>query len=129
MLKDRGVPADMAERYIHPPGMKFGFHRDLFGIIDIIACTTKGILGVQSCGNQFSEHLKTITEKRLSETRTWLLSGGLLELWAWRRVKVKRGGKAMTWKPRALAFYLADGKVRWTDLSLEDEGPGEEIEA
>lgn len=39
----------------------------------------------------------------------WLSTPGtVLELWAWRKVKAKRGGKAMVWRPRIVEVTLKD---------------------
>jgi hypothetical protein len=101
---------------------------DLFGIIDIIALDhgdddewsiekgtwiahPGGVIGVQSCGTAFSEHYKKITQTKAKEARDWLLTPGTsLELWGWRKIKVKRGGKAMRCEPRIHKFTLDDLK-------------------
>jgi hypothetical protein len=83
--------------------------KDLFGIIDIVVTAgDRGILGVQSTGQDFSGHHKKLTEDKREECVRWLKAGGLLELWGWRKVKVKRGGKAMVWKPRIKVYTLGD---------------------
>lgn len=84
--------------------------KDLFGIIDIIALDPEhGVVGIQSCGQDFAAHERTILVERHEETRDWLSTpGATLELWGWRRVKVKRGGKAVRWTPRIRSFSLAD---------------------
>lgn len=95
----------------------------MFNIIDIVAldhgystitneCYRKGgVIGVQSCGTAFSEHLKKLTIEKAEDTRNWLLTPGTsLELWGWRKVKVKRGGKAMKYEPRVQVITLDDLK-------------------
>lgn len=82
-------------------GRHAGVRQDLFGIVDILALDLKyGFVGVQCTGNDFSGHLKKLTQEKAVECLDWLKAGGRLELWAWRKVKVKRGGKAETWSPR-----------------------------
>lgn len=76
---------------------------DLFGIIDIIAIG-EDTIGVQSCGQAFSEHDKKIMESDSREP--WLKAGNRLILIGWRKVKKKRGGKAMVWKPRIKEYKL-----------------------
>lgn len=67
------------------------------------------IFGVQACaGNDFAEHLRTMTIDRARSTLLWLKSGGSIELWGWRRVKVKRGGKAVIWQPRIKKIGIED---------------------
>lgn len=80
---------------------------DMFNIIDIVALDPKGVVGVQSCGQSFAAHYRKLTEEKAEETTNWLETPGTsLELWGWRKVKVKRGGKAVVWKPRILEITL-----------------------
>lgn len=74
---------------------------DLFGIIDLVAIGGPRILGVQSCGQNFAEHDRTILASPY--TKLWL-KGGDLVLIGWRKVKKVRGGKAMVWKER-IKYY------------------------
>ena len=107
-LRKRGYRVDIVERWIPIPG-GHGRRRDLFNIIDILALSTDFILGVQSCGNSFSAHWKKLTEDEAENTWDWLsMPYTRLEIWAWRKVKVKRGGKAVRWEPRIKAITLAD---------------------
>jgi hypothetical protein len=101
-LKERGFTCGIVERF-NRFGGPFGIRQDLFGFIDIIAIhRIEGIVGVQSCGQAFSAHYKKITEEKYNECQEWLLCGGKVELYGWRKLKVKRGGKAMRWTPRVL---------------------------
>jgi len=96
---------DIVERWI--PGANI--RKDLFGIIDIIALdSARGIIGVQSTGSAFSAHWEKLTVSHVDSTRRWLEVGGVLELWGWRKVKVKRGGKAEVWEPRIAVITLDD---------------------
>ena len=83
-----------------------GKRHDLFGIIDIIAMGNGHICGVQSCGSGFAEHKRTILES--DKALDWIANKGKLLLVAWRKVKKKRGGKAMIWVPRIYEFTLDD---------------------
>ena len=85
-----------------------GIRQDLFGIIDVIALDPeRGVVGVQSCGSSFSEHLDKLLNERTQECIDWLETPGtVLELWGWRKVKLKRGGKAVRWKPRMLEITM-----------------------
>jgi len=103
-LKKQGVYCDIVERWIknpkHPAG---GFRRDYRGIIDIIGLDlrTGKIRGVQSCGNSFSAHYKKLTIEERENSVLWLsFPTTTLEIWAWRKVKKKRGGKLKIWMPR-----------------------------
>ena len=113
-LKDQGFKTGIVERYISGiqkeddhwiPGRRI----DLFGIIDIIAINNFVTVGVQSCGQAFSEHHKKLTEEKIDDVIDWL-AGGSRELWliGWRKLKLKRGGKAMRWKPRIRVYFLSE---------------------
>ncbi len=108
-LRELGRLSQIVEKF-NPHVGKFGIRQDLFGIIDIICLDpTDGIIGVQSCGSSFAEHARTISEEKYENTTKWLKAGGKLELWGWRKVKLKRGGKALRWKPRIADVTLGDG--------------------
>jgi len=81
---------------------------DLLGIIDVIALAPGRIVGVQVCGEDFAAHWRKITEERRSNTAAWLIAGGELEIHAWRKVKVKRGGKMAVWRPRIVSVGIGD---------------------
>ncbi len=126
-LRNLGLHPWMVERWI--PGARI--REDLFNIIDIIALdhggpakitdeagrTIKGrfkggVIGVQSCGQSFSAHWRKLTIEKAEMSRLWLETNGCsLQLWGWRRLKVKRGGKAMKWTPRVKEITLSDLKL------------------
>jgi len=85
-----------------------GIRKDLFGFIDIISISPRGICyGVQSCGQAYSEHKRKILESEIAPQ--WLASNNRLMLIGWRKVKEKpRVGKRMIWKPRIYEFTLED---------------------
>ena len=97
-FREMGFAVGIVERYINFTRQRI----DLFGIIDIIAIRQGEIIGIQSCGQAFSSHLKKMNESEYTEK--WLASGAGLQLWGWRKVKKKRGGKAMVYKPRVHCF-------------------------
>ena len=105
-LRQEGYICGIVERFLSHVG-PFGIHQDLFGIFDIIAIMPRGICGIQSCsGSKFTEHDRTILESEFS--LEWLKAEGHIELWGWRKVKAKRGGKQMIWKPRLKVYSLKD---------------------
>lgn len=114
--KDQGRIVGIVERFnafIGPHGIR----QDLFGFIDIIAIDSEsGIVGVQSTGSAFSAHIRKLTEERNEALYEWLRHAEV-ELWGWRKVKLKRGGKAMRWKPRVADFSInADtGEIDWRE--------------
>lgn len=104
-VRSQGWDADIVERFNAYAG-KFGQRKDLFGVIDIIALTEKGITGIQSCGQSFAEHDRKILEEPMA--LKWLEKGGSLMLIGWRKVKLKRGGKALRWQPRIKEYTVND---------------------
>lgn len=108
-LRDQGRKCGMVERF-NPHVGPHGIRQDLFGIIDIIALDPeRGVVGIQSTGQAFAAHEQKLLEERRQDTIDWLSTPGTsLELWGWRKVKVKRGGKAMRWEPRIRTFTLDD---------------------
>lgn len=99
-LRQQGRVCGIVERFNSFVG-PHGIRQDLFGFIDIISLDPeRGIVGVQSCGSSFSAHKRKILEECTMNAIEWLNSGGVIEIWGWRKVKLKRGGKAMRWRPR-----------------------------
>lgn len=97
--RDLGFSCWMVERY-----NSFTKKRtDLFNIIDIIAIG-QDTIGIQSCGQAFSEHDHKLMDSEYREP--WLKAGNRLILIGWRKVKKVRGGKAMVWKPRIKEYEL-----------------------
>jgi hypothetical protein len=94
-LRKRGAVCGMAEHW-NP----FDHRRhDLFGFIDIVILEPGQITAIQSTGpNGHADHKRKI----LAEPRAklWLEAGGRIELWSWRKLLVKRGGKAKRWTER-----------------------------
>ena len=78
--------------------------RDFLGVIDLIAVTPDGILGVQvtSGTNHAARRTKALAEQRL---QLWLEAGGRFAIWSWS----KRGaaGKRKQWALREEAITLA----------------------
>lgn len=83
---------------------------DLFGIIDRIALIEGfRVCGIQSTGiNQKRKHLETILSNE--NTINWLKRGDLF-LVCWRKVKVKRGGKAFRYMPDVTMFFITQDGV------------------
>lgn len=111
-LRNQGRVCAITEKWVsipnHPGG---GVRRDLFGVIDVLALDpVRGFVGVQCCaGSGFNAHWIKMTQERAQESLDWLKTpGGVLELWGWRRLKVKRGGKAMVWRPRIREITIED---------------------
>jgi hypothetical protein len=104
-MREQGRLCGIVERF-NRYGGSFGIRQDLFGFIDIIAMDpVDGIIAIQSCGQDFSGHVKKLTEERNELVFEWL-KHAKLELWGWRQVKLNRGGVAMRWQPRIMDFSL-----------------------
>lgn len=110
-LRNEGVTAGIVERFNQFVG-PHGIRQDLFGFIDVIAVypDERGITGVQCCaGSGHAAHRTKIMENE--HAPAWLKAGGRIELWSWRKLKVKRGGKAMRWVPKMEVFEFRDGEL------------------
>lgn len=110
--RKRGWEAQVVERRVP----KSFITLDLFGVIDIVALTPEGILGIQATSG--TNHSSRI-EKILGEPRAkkWLAAGGKLEVWSW----AKRGarGKRKTWTLRTEAVRLDRLDRRVTNESID----------
>lgn len=104
-----GWLADRVEQF-NPYAGKFGQRKDMFGFADIVALGENSIIAIQSCGQSFSEHNKKLTEDEIVAPNVlkWLSCNGRLILVSWRKVKMKRGGKAMRWEPRIKEYKIKD---------------------
>ena len=108
--RQSGHTAAVVEKF-NPHVGKFGVRQDLFSIIDVIALDhDRGIIGIQACtGSSYQEHIRKLTRQEAARSRDWLKTpGAILEIWGWRKIKVRRGGKAVVWKPRIKEITLED---------------------
>jgi hypothetical protein len=85
-LEKDGWITDPVERWISTPkGARPGFHRDLYGCLDIVAMRpgNLALLGVQSTsfGHRKDRLRKVLDEPRM---RTWLMSGCQIWVLGWR---------------------------------------------
>ncbi len=121
-MRQQGRICAIVEKFNQYAG-PFGVRIDLFGIIDIICLSPDmGVVGVQACGQDFKAHERKILEEKSQESIDWLETqtrckhcirltpATSLELWGWRKVKLRPGAKAMRWKPRVRIFTLDDFK-------------------
>ena len=115
LLRDQGYTVDMAEKWqiIKYRDKKTGklktsgVRKDLFGFMDIEAIRGDETLAVQSCGTDFKAHDRKILAEPNAEK--WIQGRDRgITLIGWRKVKKKRGGKAMVWKPRIKNYTLED---------------------
>ena len=108
-IRSQGWIADKVEQF-NPYAGKFGQRKDMFGFADIVAMGENSIIAIQSCGQSFAEHDRKITQDETVAPLAlkWIESGGRLLLIGWRKVKLKRGGKAMRWSPRIKEYSIKD---------------------
>lgn len=105
------------------PGGPPGIRQDLFGIIDVITLDpVRGVVGIQCCaGSGYATHYRKIIEEHTQDFYDWITTPGTaFELWAWRKVKVVKGGKAEIWSPRIRPITI-------DDLSAHNEAPNADL--
>lgn len=113
-MKDQGRLCAIAEKFNSFVG-SYGIRQDLFGFIDIIAIDpVDGIIAIQSCGQSFKAHVDKMLGERNENMYEWL-KHARVELWGWRKVKLKRGGKAMRWKPRIADFWIEGDTIKYAE--------------
>lgn len=119
-LRDRGLVCAIVEKWNQYAG-PFGIRQDLFGIIDVLALDPqRGVIGVQSTGQDFAGHMEKLKTERFEECRNWLSTPGTsLELWGWRKVRKVRGGTGLFWQPRVHVFSLDEFPVGGLVVSEE----------
>lgn len=125
-LRKQGIVSGVVERF-NPHVGEHGIRQDLFGIIDVIATDhSRGVIGIQCCsGSGLSSHWKKLTVEKYLATLNWLRTPGAhLEIWAWRKLKVKRGGKAVRWEPKIVTVTFKDikGKRQWPSTRRSSTG-------
>lgn len=82
-IPDRRATTPGQEGNARPGG---GVRKDLFGIIDLIAIRDNRIVGIQCSGyTAIKEHVDKI--ESAPATIPWLLAGGLIEVWAFKKTK------------------------------------------
>lgn len=108
-LREQGAICLVVERWNQHVG-PHGIRQDLHGIVDILVLDPeRGFLGIQACGQSFAAHKRKLVEELAQNCIDWLSTpGGCLEIWSWRKVKVKRGGKAMRWQPKIYEITKKD---------------------
>lgn len=104
-----------------------GWKTDLFGIIDFIAINEKTLLGIQSCGSDFSAHiLKMLLHERAS-TKLWLKRPKrylILIGWTKRKhpgsKKTIKEGAMMVHTPRIAIFTFNKNKLTYYEINKSD---------
>lgn len=113
-MREQGRLCGIVERFNAHVG-PFGIRQDFMGFADIICIDpVQGIVAIQSCGQDWSGHVKKMLEERNEAMYQWIKHAPI-ELWAWRKIKLKRGGKAERWVPR-----IGDVKLSGETLVIEE---------
>lgn len=85
-----------------------GLRHDLMGFIDGIAFGIGHTIYLQACGQDWQPHVDKILGSCAIDAQRVILAGNDLVLIGWRRLKVRRGGKAVRWVPRIREFTMED---------------------
>ena len=103
-FRKEGFTCEIVERFV------FNHRKDFLSCIDIMIMKEghKKIIGIQCFSTAWTEHQRKILEEFPEGARFWL-SLKYADFWfmGWRKLKVKRGGKAFRYVPRF-------GKVKLT---------------
>lgn len=90
--RKEGMLAGVTERW-NPHAR---IRQDLFGFIDLIVLDGDGAIGVQATsGSNAAKRIHKIVDE--PKARTWLENGQRIEVWSWRKIKLKRGGLRYRW--------------------------------
>lgn len=119
-MKERGRKCGIVERFIHNRHVGRGIRSDLFGLFDLVAMAPKeGIIGIQVCGRDFAPHYRKITEDLAETAIMWMNSGGHIEIWSWRLLLIKRGGKKKKYQPRVHKIIYEDFKCKYIPKGID----------
>ena len=101
-LRARGWMYEITERWNQYDHKR----HDLFAFIDIVVLSPCSILAIQTGIGGHAAHRDKILSS--PEARQWLISGGRVQIWTWRKVKLKRGSKALRWNVKIEEIRLKD---------------------
>lgn len=94
-----------------------GAREDFFHFIDIIAIDSDAVVAIQACTNSSAEHRGRIMHSEYA--MAWALTGNPIELWCWRKLKKKRGGVQMVWKPKIEIITKEDFETTFEERKEE----------
>jgi len=112
-----GWTIDVAEYWLPPRGdMPHGRRRDLFGCIDLMAVTPRGVLAIQATsGSNTNARVRKSTDECGEFLQQWLRWPNVMfEVWGW--TKYKRPVARKLWRPRRVAIVLRAGQLETRDL-------------
>ncbi len=108
-FRDYGYSIGMVERWVG------GYRHDYLGVVDAFAFKPgkEKIIAIQIFGSDWSEHRRKVIDDQ-HEGAKELLSNKNFEFIfiGWRKLKLKRGGKAVRWTPRFGKVTLSKKKKK-----------------
>jgi hypothetical protein len=115
-LRDLGHEPEVVEHYNSFTKQR----KDLFGFADIISPSGHDIWAVQTFTTAWNQHIDKLKEDIVfPKVVLWLNSGGRILFIGWRKVKKKRGGKQMVWRPRLSEIFIEYGEIIQADAPRE----------
>lgn len=102
-LRDMGLIAQITERW----NVFARRRQDLFGFVDVLALDTRNatILGIQTTsGVNVAHRIKKILASK--NLRPFVLAGGAVEVWGWRKTKGGIRGGVARWRLRRVRIVL-----------------------
>lgn len=81
----------------------------MFNFCDILCLDRSRTIAVQAMGADINKHKQKLLENQF--VIPWLQAGNELQFWAWRKLKVKRGGKAMRWDCKVIDILLVNNEI------------------
>lgn len=121
-FRDRNSLVEVVERW--NPHSKT--RHDLFNVFDLVAVEPSNICGVQvTSDSNMAARMTKISDS--AQAVLWMSAGGTIEVHGWKKVKVKRGGKAVRWRVRiayaGLDMKADNPKIEWVvDADLRGTG-------
>jgi hypothetical protein len=93
----------------HPGG---GIRKDLFGFVDVVAIGEGAIIAIQATsGANGSARVHKIVNECHDAALEWLLAGGRIEVWAWKKY-AKKGPDNKFWQVRRTPVIASNGTLR-----------------
>jgi len=123
LFREHGFVIGVVER--HVPGINI--KHDFLACIDAIALTPSSkIIGVQVFGSDYSSHFHKILNGKSPDSYNgllaWLKNGNTEYIFiGWRKLKLKRGGKALRWTPRPSLIRLnKSGRLVVREMNFQE---------
>ena len=126
LLNEQGYKTWIVEKPWNPYTKR---REDLFNFIDLVGIRENraGVIGIQACGEDASEHTRKILEGYVGSNGKhigpnpyigiWLKAGNPFFIWAWRLRGAK--GKRKLYTLREIEFVIKDGIVATYENNVE----------